>query len=288
MNAAHLQRSMPAMRTHSFLMAALLALHALTAHADLMLYPTRIVLAGDTQAAQVELINNGQETATYRISLVNLRMGETGEFTAANPPLPDERFADRMLRYSPRQVTLAPGASQTIRMMADLPERLPTGEYRSHLKFDRLPPPSGSSSIETALSLGDRQIGVRLTPMIGASIPVILRHGDTSASVSLSGLALDTHQESGLPLLSMTLQRSGNQSVYGDITVDFVPRSGQPQTIGSAGCVAVYTPNGVRRASLLLQPPQGLKLENGSLQVSYRERAEDGGRMLAQAQLALP
>ncbi len=279
---------MPAMRTYSFLLTILLTLHALPAHADLMLYPTRIVLAEATQAAQVELINNGQETATYRISLVNLRMSETGEFAAANPPSPDERFADRMLRYSPRQVTLPPGASQTIRMMADLPERLPAGEYRSHLQFDRLPPPSGSSSIETALTLGDRQIGVRLTPLIGASIPVILRHGETSASVSLSSLELSVHQESGLPLLSMELQRSGNQSVYGDITVSFVPRDGQAQTIGSAGGVAVYTPNSVRRASLLLQPPQGLKLQDGSLQVSYQERAEDGGHVLAEAQLALP
>ena len=288
MIARLLRRSMLGMKPHSFLLFLVLLAGSWPAHADLMLYPTRIVLEGQQRAAQVELINNGDQSATYRISLVNRRMTETGEFTEVTQPSRDERFADSMLRYSPRQVRLEPGASQTIRLMADLPDQLPAGEYRSHLQFDRLPPPSGSSSIETALPLGDRQIGVRLTALIGASIPVIVRHGQTMAEVSLSSLQLSRHGGSGLPLLAMELHRSGNQSVYGDITVTFVPAQGEPQTIGNAGGVAVYTPNSLRRASLLLQPPAGLALERGELHVSYRERPENGGRLLAEARLQLP
>lgn len=282
------RRSLYGMKPASLLLALLLIPLSGVVRADLMLYPTRIVLEQDRNAAQVELINNGRESATYRISLVNRRMSESGEMLEIDTPRPDERFADPLLRYAPRQVTLAPGASQTIRMMVDLPPQLATGEYRSHLQFDRLPPPSGASSIESALTLGDRQIGVRLTPLIGASIPVIVRHGETSATVKLSDLRLDQHQESGLPLLMMVLHRSGNRSVYGDITVSFIPQHGPAQQVGGAGGVAVYTPNAVRRATLLLEPPPGLKLERGRLQVSYRERAEDGGRLLAEAQLALP
>ncbi len=78
------------------------------AMADLMLHPTRVVFEKNQRAAQVELINNGTERATYRISLMNRRMTETGELVPVTEPLPGEQFADAMLVFSPRQVTLAP------------------------------------------------------------------------------------------------------------------------------------------------------------------------------------
>jgi hypothetical protein len=282
------RRSMHGMNPASLFIASLLALFAHVAHADLMLYPTRVVLEGQDRAAQVELINNGEESATYRISLVNRRMTETGEIVPVDTPKPDERFADSLLRYSPRQIRLAPGEAQTIRLMADVPKKLPEGEYRSHLQIDRLPAPMGESSIETATTNGDRQIGVQLRALIGASIPVIVREGDPSASVSISDLALRQHEALGLPVLSMELHRRGNRSVYGDITVTFFPSNGQQQEVGQAGGVAVYTPNNLRRASLILEPPASGKLSSGKLQVTYSQRPENGGKVLAQATLDIP
>lgn len=288
MNARSNRRSMHGMKPLFLFIALLLALLARVAHADLMLYPTRIVLEGQDRAAQVELINNGKESATYRISLVNRRMAETGEILPVDTPLPDERFADSMLRYSPRQVRLAPGEAQTIRLMAEPPATLQEGEYRSHLQIDRLPLPAGQTSIETATAGGERQIGVQLRALIGASIPVIVRKGNPAAKVAISGLALRHHEALGLPVLSMELRRQGNRSIYGDITVTFFPSRGQPQEVGRAGGVAVYTPNELRRASLLLEPPANGKLTEGKLQVTYSERPEDGGKVLAQASLTLP
>lgn len=288
MSAGCNRRSMHAMKPLSICVTLLLALLAHAAHADLMLYPTRIVLEGQDRAAQVELINNGKESATYRISLVNRRMTETGEIVPVDTPSPNERFADSMLRYSPRQVRLEPGEAQTIRLMADPPAKLEEGEYRSHLQIDRLPLPVGQTSIETATSSGERQIGVQLRALIGASIPVIVREGNPAAELAISGLALRQHETLNLPVLSMELRRQGNRSVYGDITVTFFPSSGQPQEVGRAGGVAVYTPNDLRRASLLLEPPAKGKLTDGRLQVTYRERPEDGGKVLAQASLDLP
>ena len=105
----------------------LISLPASHAWAELMLYPTRIVFAGNQRAAQLELINNGSERATYRISLVNRRMSETGAFTEIDTPLPGEQFAEDLLRYSPRQVTLEPGTGQAVRIMVRKPANLPTG-----------------------------------------------------------------------------------------------------------------------------------------------------------------
>lgn len=118
------------------------------ARADLMLFPTRIVLEKNQRAAQVELINQGRSPETYRINLVNRRMSETGEFIPVGTPGPGEQFADPLLRYSPRQVTIAPGGSQTVRILLRKPAELAAGEYRSHLQFDRVAETSADSSVE--------------------------------------------------------------------------------------------------------------------------------------------
>ena len=62
---------------------ATLALLPQLALADLMLYPTRIVFEKNQRTTQVDLVNNGTEAATYRITLVNRRMSESGELQPA-------------------------------------------------------------------------------------------------------------------------------------------------------------------------------------------------------------
>jgi hypothetical protein len=56
--------------------------------------------------------------------------------------------------------------------------------------------------------------------------------------------------------------------------------------IGKAGGVAVYTPNASRRFRLTLQ--SGLELAHGTLSLSYRERPDAGGKLLAQTSIQLP
>lgn len=271
--------------TRFTLCALLFMLPAGQALAQLMLYPTRVVFEGNQRSAQLELINNGSETATYRITLVNRRMSETGEFSDVAEPLAGEQLADNLLQYSPRQVTLEPGAGQAVRIMVRKPADLVAGEYRSHLLFAQQPEISGIRSIESSAAAAD-EIGIQLTALVGASVPVIVRHGATDANVALTQLQLQ-RSSTGLPLLALQMQRSGTQSVFGDLTVSFTPRSGAEQVIGRANGVAVYTPNPLRRAGIALQPPSGLHLSNGTLRVTYQEQAEDGGRLLAEAELSL-
>ncbi len=263
---------------------SLLALCA-PARAELMLHPTRIVFEQNQRAAQIELINNGTRPASYRIALVNRRMTDAGQFEPADSPGPGERFADSMLRYSPRQITLQPGTAQTVRVMLRKPAELAEGEYRSHLLFDKLPDAEGENSIEQRGQ--NSGIGVVVNALVGASVPVIVRHGKVDASVKLSGLAVQ-YDATRRPLLAMRFEREGGSSVYGDVSVSFTPRGGKTHTVGQVGGIAVYTPNRVRQAALPLQLPAGVSLAAGSLEVVFRERPEAGGRQLAQASIALP
>ncbi|MCE3604170.1 molecular chaperone [Massilia sp. P8910] len=273
-------------RAARLLLAAILAAALpLQALAGLMLNPTRVVFTKNQRAAQVELINSDSTPATYRISLVNRRMSESGEFTGVDTAGPDDRFADAMLSFSPRQVTLLPGSAQVVRVMLRKPATLAPGEYRSHLHFEKLADTSGASSVEQQ-SAGTQQIGVVLNTLIGASIPVIVLHQTEGAKVTLG--ALDLQRGAKGALLSFQIGRSGDSSVYGDVSAAFAPQGGTEQVLAKAAGVAIYTPNPVRKASLNLTMPPGLTLAHGTLHLRFHERAEAGGAVLAEATLALP
>jgi fimbrial chaperone protein len=271
-----------------WLIAGFLCLHSLPAKADLMLFPTRVVFEKDQRSAQVELVNQGKTPETYRISVVNRRMGESGEFIVITEPGPGEQFAESMLRYSPRQVTIPPGSSQTVRILLRKPADLAPGEYRSHLQFDRVADASGSNSVEEQGKDKAGGVGVVLSALVGASIPVIVRHGDTDAQVALSKLAFLPPGSPNGAALTFDINREGNRSVYGDLEVSFTPRQGAPMDLAKAAGVAVYVPNALRHARMQVAVPDGTVLAGGTWRVRYRERAEAGGKLLAESTLVLP
>lgn len=276
----------PTLLRAPLLAAALLAFLPLPAMAELMLNPTRIILERNQRATQVELINNGTVAASYRISLVNRRMSESGTFSSVTEAAEGERFADGMLIFSPRQVTLQPGTAQVVRLMVRKPEALPEGEYRSHLHFEKLPDATDMASSVEPGDAGAARIGVVLKALVGASIPVIVRHGATSATTTLSQLTLHPADGDKPRMLGFRIERSGNSSVYGDLTATLIPPTGPPLQVAQARGVAVYVPNAMRLAALPLAT-RSLPAR-GTLRLSYREPVDAGGKLLAEAELALP
>ncbi|MEX1058129.1 MAG: hypothetical protein WED11_10375 [Natronospirillum sp.] len=256
------------------------------ASADLMLHPTRIVLSQNQRAGQLEVINNSSETVTYRITLVNRRMSDTGSILAATDPQPGELFADSLLRYSPRQVTLLPGAGQIVRLMVRKPGNLADGEYRSHLLFTKQPA-AKSGSIASRDSATNDEIGIVLNTLVGVSIPVIVRHGETAAEMEITQLDLQNTGDAK-PMLNFQLARAGNQSAYGDLTVTHISTSGRSQVLARVNGVAVYVPNSFRQVAMALAVPDNAALNSGTLRVTFREQAKNGGGLLAEAQLILP
>ncbi len=255
---------------------------------DLLINPKRIVFEGRQRTAEVALVNKGTQTATYRISFQDMRMSEQGALQVIDSLGPDERSAESLLRFSPRQVVLGPGEAQVIRLLVRKPGDLPPGEYRSHLLLRALPPEDAGTNIET-VDRQDGEISVRITLIYGVSIPVIVRQGDLSAAVALSDLALNTSETTeGETELFMRLDRSGDRSAYGDFGIEFTPDVGESVTVGQVRGVAVYTPNDFREVRIALNPPEGVALRNGRLNVTYRSQPESGATLLAEAALELP
>ncbi len=293
----------------------LLCLSTSLVYADLMINPTRLVFEGRTRSGRLELLNNGTEDVTYRISLVNRRMNEDGKFSAIDTKDKDfkteqgEHFADNMLVFSPPQVTLTPGSSQIIRIAWHRPGELADGEYRSHILFSQVPASNSSSSIETTQKGSDgKNITIKLTPLIGATIPIILRQGVLSVETTLTNLVFTPHKNEQEPTLGLVITRTGERSAYGDLVVNFVPCHSQDKTtfpscvekfaknrdapgkieLGRINGMAIYTPNALRRVTVNLKPPPTLDVSQGTLLAQFISPIEDGAKILSSEFLALP
>lgn len=233
---------------------------------DLLVTPRRIVFEGNKQQEEIILANTGQDTAAYSISFLQYRMTDDGAFKEITEPQPGELFADRYLRFFPRSVTLAPGESQVIRMQVRRLPNMAEGEYRSHLYFRAMPKekPLGEDDVLP----NSTSIGVRLIPIYGVSIPVIIRIGNLSSKVTITDLAVE-RKDNQPPVVHLTLNREGNQSVYSDLGIDYIAPGGEKTNVGIVRGLAIYTPNSLRRLSMPLNVPEGVDFSTGRLLVRY-------------------
>lgn len=239
---------------------------------ELLVAPTRVFLEGRKRTAEVVLMNTGPRAATYRVSFVQMAMDEAGELKDRTAPAGEVNASD-MLRFSPRQVTLEPGVSQIVRLQVRKPAELGTGEYRSHLLFQAIPDLEKKEA-PAAQATG---ISINLVAIPGVSIPVYIRHGETKAEASLADLRLDA----AAGRLSLRLQRTGNQTVYGDLRVEWEPASGKKELLAIRKGLPVYHPLPHRNLLLPLALPAGMSLAGGRLHLTYRQ--PEGETLLAEA-----
>ncbi len=250
--------------------------------------PQRLEFEGRTRSAEVLLRTSNSETQTYRLSLVEMDMPEEGPLQMVENPSSDRNSARGLIRYSPRQVTLRPGETQVIRVRARKPGGLADGEYRSHLLFQTVP--EMDDSIEKQADANPTSgAQIRIVPIFGVAIPVIVRHGRLSAEATLSELQVnsDTGAAVGTKTLSLSIGRSGSRSLHGDLRAILQQRNGTSIEVGRLNGISVYTPGTHRRVDMQLNPPAGRDLSDGSLTVEYRARASEGGELLASSSIDL-
>jgi len=252
---------------------------------DLLIAPTRVVLDTTKRNAEVNLLNTGDKAATYRISFIHQRMNADGKLEDVTTPGPDEKFADDLVRFTPRQVVLEPHVAQLVRIQLRLPADLAAGEYRSHLLFRAVP--AATAADEPAAGAPAKGIDIKITPIYGVSIPVIVRSGETSSTVTMQDLHLVTTPE-GVQGVVGKLSRTGNASSYGQLSVSYAPRGGSFKSVGQVNGVAVYTPNASRNFGVRLTVPDGEKLAAGTIRVTYRQVPSEGERVLAEATFDVP
>lgn len=254
------------------------------AQGNLLITPRRAVFEGQTRSMDLNLANIGIDTAKYSISLVQVRMKEDGGFETITEPDPDQRFADRYIRFFPRTVTLGPNESQTVKIQLIRTGEMTPGEYRSHFYFRATP--DVKPLAEEQVQQDTTTLSVVLTPIFGITIPVIIRVGQSDARVTISDLSIDL--ESGTaPVLKFSFHRTGNMSVYGDIAVDHISPQGITTRVGIANGVAVYTPNAIRRFHLPLGKASEVDMKSGKLKIIYSSTSDVKPEKYTEAEISL-
>ncbi|MCW3116923.1 MAG: hypothetical protein JWM28_1005 [Chitinophagaceae bacterium] len=239
------------------------------AQGDLLIMPKRVVFEGIKRSEELNLANTGKDTATYSISFIQIRMKVDGSFENITQPDSGQYFAEKYLRFFPRTVTLAPNEAQAVKVQITRSNELVQGEYRSHLYFRSIPNNKPLGEKEPA---NDSGISVKLIPVFGISIPVIIRVGDNTSAVSLSDISfqLKTGEK---PAVTMMINRTGNMSVYGDLMVDHISSQGKVSRVGMVKGLAVYAPNSVRRFHLELENMEGSYYHTGKLRIRYLDQS---------------
>jgi len=255
------------------------------AQGNLLLTPRRVVFEGAKKSMELNLANTGNDTAKYVISIVRIRMTDDGAFETIADPDSGQLFADPYLRFFPRTVSLGPNEAQVVKIQLTRTSDLAPGEYRSHIYFRAIPnlKPLG----EEEKTKDTTTISVKLTPVFGITIPVIIRVGESTAKVNLSNLAIETVNDT-TTRLKMTFNRSGNFSVYGDVLVNYISPEGRTTQVGLIKGLAVYSPNKIRQFQFdLVKATAGVNYHTGKLYIEYSTQDEPKAQKLAEAELIL-
>jgi hypothetical protein len=256
----------------------------LMAQGNLQVTPTRLIFDGSQKFINVNLVNIGKDSANYTISFIQYRMSDESSVEEITTPDPGQRFADKYIRFYPRNVKLAPDEFQVIKLQLINSEELESGEYRSHLYLRALPE-------EKILGVEEKKdttlpLSIKIIPIFGISIPVIIRVGESNTTLSISDLKLEKATD-GHNKLNLTIHRTGNMSSIGDINVSYKTPDGKETKIGFAEGMVIYTPNLLRRFTIDLEKNTSIDLNKGTIHVVYTTKNGNNTVKLAEADLLL-
>lgn len=240
--------------------------------------PTRIVIPANRSSASVTLTNTSDVEVAYRMELVEMGLDKNGVFRRLNTNElhRNQKSAKPFVRFSPRQVRLKPGASQIVRAIARR-ARMETGEYRSHLFLRALPvleDLANNNSDEYAVLVESSS-----SVDVGVTIPVIVRHNNTDATVALTTATVQFDNEGKANAIDLLLALTGNRSTFGDITVSMVNGS-KDEVIARLNSFALYYPYPQENVRLHIQKGYNKSNfdENTRLNVVFRNKSEDSDR----------
>jgi hypothetical protein len=202
------------------------------------------------------MINPSNESVTYRISL-------TGK---------DQR-TNRLIRFAPRQATLKAGKKQIVKLMVRKPAHLPEGEYYTRMQFMPLP---DKTTARKNFSQTTNAPNIQINMIVGATIPILVRHGKLQAKVVTRSVSLEKSKKpSSHSVINVLLNRTGNRSVFLDL---LLYGTGGPEgdeiLLGQSRGFAIYADQFERTINVPINIPDGMDISNTGVKVVLRDRDE--------------
>lgn len=233
------------------------------AEARVDILPHILVMEARDRSTEANVLNLSEELNRYELKIIHYRQDENGIYTTLDAPLSPLFDPDKIARISPKQFTLDERAKQKVRIAMRKPSDLPEGEYRFHLVA------TGYEVEDANKPAPDGEVAVSLKINLGVVIPVIVRHGDVSATGKLKDFKLLSGQqtESGKPELTFMATREGNASTLGRVEVAWAPEGEDYRDIGFITNFNLFTEITQRKGAVPLDTfPSG-----GSLRILYKD-----------------
>lgn len=233
----------------------------------LMVNPKRIVFEGAKRNDIVTLFNSTDDSATYAVSWQHYEMLPNGKYKDADSGTSNVKFCDTMIRFFPREVTLGPHESQTVRLQFLRPKNIENGEYRSHLYFrgiERVKP------LEVKPKEKDTTLTVQLRAIYGLSIPIIVRSGTKPSVITLTDMTVTPLDTAGRGVVSCNINRAGDESSYGSFFIKHKDDNGKETLLGYTKGVACHVPLTTRTFSLDFKKPKKVDFTSGTLVLEYQ------------------
>lgn len=244
--------------------------------ANINITPRRVVFDAGKRTEAVYVFNQGAEPVTVDVALVDNVMLSSGEIAPmgeiarkgnlAQATATRMRSARDLILATPSRLRLEPGKGKAVRIRASLPDQAGDGEWRSHLTVSTVPSAETGVTAETAAQPPQNELAFRIQSVFGISIPLILRSGVVAAAANIGSISLErgeTPDPNGgvrrsVPLLSFTLNRSGTNSIYGNLEAR-AENGGSREVIGFIRGIAVYPELDERKVALQLtrEPRRG-------------------------------
>ena len=250
--------------------------------ADKVLFftPTRVLLNDLDNVELINITNLSPLTRAYQVRAQDLIMTEEG-VTA-----PVESFdlsAKRMIRYVPRQFTLAPGERQTVRVMSRIGPQTEDGEYHTHLRF--------LEDVTQRKELNKDKPGQAATiaaPLAyEALIPVILSHGNVSTQVNMTNPRIVKTNVPNEYRIDVTMTRQGNGQGTAYVDTTYTDPSGNPIVATPRRTVYIYREIDQRNKDIVFQLPPGTPT-GGNVTLSLFDSPDDGAPLINQLTIPLP
>jgi len=237
--------------TRMIFLGACLTTASAYAYPDISFTSYRIALDKENRQQSLTLRNKGKQLARCTMGFTHYQIAADGKFVKVKTAEEVINTASSMIRYSPSRVTIPKNSTQTVRIALKRSKDMKDGEYVSHLKI--------SCKDDLRGLADDSMVGV--IPTVNYNIPVVVRIGDLSASISLSDAKISPHQ------LTVDLNREGSRSVYGAVTVTDI-NSGD--VIGNVTQISVYK----QVDKLLIKVPLTGKA-TGAVLITFDESGND-------------
>lgn len=278
MGVTSVSRRWVAARRLVLVLGSLLSLSLATApcRADVTVSPTLVLFDGETGTKAIKVTNTGAKEQVYRVSLVNFRMAPDGRMSVATTPAENEHFVPPgMVRYTPRELILAPGGSEVVRLQI---MHLRPGEYRTHVTVQQVPDVDALQAPPFERREG---VSMDLQAVFGVAVPLIIRQGNPSVAVSFGDAHLISLPD-GAPAVALRIERSGERSARGALSLS---RNGKQ--IASIDGLSIYAPTPYRDVVLRLAAEDAALLHDGRLEASFDEPEEVRNPVAARAVIHL-